>query len=271
MEKIYIYSISDSVGETSESLIKAALCQFNYTNYEIKKYSFVSTLDELKNILEESKTHKSIFFYTLVETELVNYIKEFAQNYEIKNVDLLSEALNSISGVLNMEPKREPGILRRLNMSYFDRIEAVEFAVKYDDGKDPRGLKKADVVLIGISRTSKTPLSMYLANRNIKVVNIPLVPEVEPPRELKEINSGRIIGLINSPEKLNRIREERLQALGLGKGASYSSMARILEELGYAEKIMKKIGCPMIDVSNKAIEETADIIINILKKQGIYI
>ena len=184
MEKIYIYSISDSVGETSESLIKAALCQFNYNNYEIKKYSFVSTLDELKNILEESKTHKSIFFYTLVETELVNYIKEFSRNYEIKNVDLLSEALNSIAGILNQEPKREPGILRRLNMSYFNRIEAVEFAVKYDDGKDPRGFLLADIILLGISRTSKTPLSLYLANKNYKVANFPIVPNVPIPKEL---------------------------------------------------------------------------------------
>ena len=207
MEKIYIYSISDSVGETSESVIKAALCQFNYTNYEIKKYSFVSTLEELKIILEESKTHKSIFFYTLVETELVNYIKEFSRNYEIKNVDLLSEALNSIAGVLNMEPKREPGILRRLNMSYFDRIEAVEFAVKYDDGKDPRGFMLADIILLGISRTSKTPLSLYLANKNYKVANFPVVPNVPIPKELIKASPEKIFGL--NPKRNREFQQHR--------------------------------------------------------------
>ena len=266
MEKIYIYSISDSVGETSESVIKAALCQFNYTNYEIKKYSFVSTLEELKIILEESKTHKSIFFYTLVETELVNYIKEFSRNYEIKNVDLLSEALNSIAGVLNMEPKREPGILRRLNMSYFDRIEAVEFAVKYDDGKDPRGFMLADIILLGISRTSKTPLSLYLANKNYKVANFPVVPNVPIPKELIKASPEKIFGLTISLDKVHAIRRERLKTLGFTSQSSYSDKESILEEIEYANEVIRKIGCPVIDVSNKAIEETGDVILIYINK-----
>ena len=267
MEKIYIYSISDSVGETSESLIKAALCQFNYNNYEIKKYSFVSTLDELKNILEESKTHKSIFFYTLVETELVNYIKEFSRNYEIKNVDLLSEALNSIAGVLNMEPKREPGILRRLNMSYFDRIEAVEFAVKYDDGKNTSDLDEADIILIGVSRTSKTPISIYLANKNYKVANIPLMPEVEPPRELFEISNNKIFGLILDPNHLVNIRSERIRAMGLTGTSNYGSYERVMLELEKAQQLFDKLGCTVIDVTSKAIEEIAAIILaNIMRR-----
>src|SRR5699024_2220953 len=147
----------------------------------------------------------------------------------------------------------------------------IEFAVKYDDGRDPRGIRKADIVLLGISRTSKTPLSMYLANRNIKVANVPLVMEVEPPKEIFEIPSKKIIGLTNSPESLNQIRTERLRALGLGVGANYASLERILDELEYAESIMKRIGCPVIDVSNKAIEETTENIISLLKKNGIVI
>lgn len=268
MEKIHIYSISDSVGETSESLIKAALCQFNYTNYEIKKFSFVSTLDELKHILEESKEHKSILFYTLVEIELVDYIKEFAQNNQIKNIDLLSEALNSISETLNLEPKREPGILRKLNLSYFNRIEAIEFAVKYDDGKDPRGFLLADIILLGISRTSKTPLSLYLANKNYKVANFPIVPNVPIPKELMKASPNKIFGLTISLDKVHAIRRERLKTLGFTSQSSYSDKEAILEEIEYANEVIRKIGCPIIDVSNKAIEETGDVILSYLNKEN---
>ena len=168
----------------------------------------------------------------------------------------------------NAEPRMEPGLVRKLDEEYFRKIEAIEFAVKYDDGKDPRGILKADVVLIGVSRTSKTPLSMYLAHQRIKVANVPLVPEVEPSEELFNIPNKKIIGLKINPEKLFGIREERLKSLGLATHANYANYERILEELDFSEKIMKKIGCPVIDVSSKAIEETANIIIDMIKKRG---
>ena len=149
-----------------------------------------------------------------------------------------------------------------------ERIEAIEFAVKYDDGKDQHMLHEADLVLVGISRTSKTPLSIYIANKMyLKVLNIPLVPEIEPPKELFEIPKKKIIGLTNSIEMLNKIRTERVRCIGLRNGSNYSSLSRIIEELNYAEKIMKKLGCPIIDVSQKAIEETAQVILEIMKEQ----
>lgn len=269
--KLSIYVISDSLGDTAEQIVKACVAQFDTGNYEIKKRPYVQDEEALAPILEEAKNNNSILVYTLVELELIDRLNKFSKEYDIRCIDIMGETLGAISEKFQMEPNREAGVIRKLNKAYFDRVEAIEFAVKYDDGKDPRGLKKADVVILGISRTSKTPLSMYLANKNIKVANVPLVPESLPPKEIYEVSPARVIGLINSPEKLNQIREERLKALGLTSGANYASMARILEELDYAEKIMKKIGCPVIDVSNKAIEETADIIINILKKQGIKI
>ena len=268
--KLNIYVLSDSLGDTGEQIARACLAQFEHTDYEIKKFSHIND-ETINKAFEECKKESSIIIYSTVKRNLSDKIKNFSIENNINAFDIIGDVIQKISIMLGKEPMREAGIIRKLNEAYFKRVEAIEFAVKYDDGKDPRGLKKADVVLLGISRTSKTPLSMYLANKNIKVANIPLVPESLPPKELNEIPSNRIIGLINSPEKLNQIREERLKALGLSKGSSYSSMARILEELDYAEKIMKKIGCPIIDVSNKAIEETADIIINILKKQGINI
>ncbi len=266
--KLNIYVLSDSIGNTGEQIARVCLAQYNDPVYEIKKFPYV-TNSQIDSILEEASLENSMIIYSTVDIELNKKIIKYSEDHNIPAFDIIGDIINTMAKKFDAQPKREAGIIRQLNKTYFNRVEAIEFAVKYDDGKDPRGIKKADVVLLGISRTSKTPLSMYLANKNIKVANIPLVPESMPPREIYEIPSNRIIGLINSPEKLNQIREERLKALGLGKGSNYSSLARILEELDYAEKIMKKIGCPIIDVSNKAIEETAEIIISILKKQGI--
>ena len=270
MSILSVYIISDSLGETGEQVAKAAISQFELDDYEIKRFPYVLNLKLLSEILKEaSNESNAVLFYTLVDKEFIEYIKDFTAESGLIAVDLLSPLIAAIRESTHLEPAREPGTIRKLDDAYFKRVEAIEFAVKYDDGKDPRGLSKADVVILGISRTSKTPLSMYLANKNIKVANVPLVPESVPPKEIYEVPAKRVIGLTNSPTKLNEIREERLKALGLPKGSSYASMERILDEIDYAEKIMKKIGCPIIDVSNKAIEETAELIISILKRNGI--
>jgi [pyruvate, water dikinase]-phosphate phosphotransferase / [pyruvate, water dikinase] kinase len=145
-------------------------------------------------------------------------------------------------------------------------VEAIEFAVKYDDGRDPRGLLRADIILIGVSRTSKTPLSMYLAHKRIKAANVPLVPEVTPPEELVKVDPVRCIGLTITPQKLIEIRSERLKALGLQPEANYAKLERIEDELKYSKQIMEDIGCYTIDVSNKAVEETANIIMERIRK-----
>lgn len=266
--KLNIYVLSDSIGNTGERIAEVCLAQYDDPPYEIKKFAHI-TEELVVDILEMASKENAMIIYSTVDVRLNEIILEYSKEHDIPAFDIMGDIINVMAEKFGVEPKREPGIIRQLNKSYFNRVEAIEFAVKYDDGKDPRGIKKADVVLLGVSRTSKTPLSMYLANKNIKVANIPLVPESLPPKEIYEIPSSRVIGLINSPEKLNQIREERLKALGLGRGSNYASMVRILEELDYADEIMKKIGCPIIDVSNKAIEETAELIVNILKKQGI--
>lgn len=271
MGNLVFYIISDSLGETGEQVARAVIGQFNLDNYEIRKYRYVMDLDFLKEILNESKNENAIIVYTLVDLDLVEYITGFCEQEQIPSIDLVNPLVDAVRSRTNLKPLREPGIIRKLDERYFKRVEAIEFAVKYDDGKDPRGLVKSDLVIVGISRTSKTPLSMYLANKNIKVANVPLVPEVLPPRELFEIPSKKIIGLTNTPQKLNEIRQERLKALGLSSNASYASMERILEEIDYAEEIMKKLGCPIIDVSSKAIEETAGLILNIMKENGLKI
>ena len=258
MDNLIIYVISDSVGETAQQVTKAALSQFNKEyDCEIRRFPYVAEEKFLIEILESGKNEGAIIVYTLVSENLLNIAKDFCSKEELSHVDLMTPLINQISKKVGTKPRREPGIIRKLDESYFKRVEAIEFAVKYDDGKDPRGILKSDIVLLGISRTSKTPLSMYLANKNIKVANVPLVPEIPIPKEVFEIDPKKIIGLINTPEKLNSIRQERLKSLGLSSNASYANLERILQELDYSEKIMKKAGCPVIDVSNKAIEETA--------------
>ena len=189
------------------------------------------------------------------------FLNELCEKEKIHAVDIIGPGLKSMAAFMEEIPLETPGIVHQLDDDYFKKIEAIEFAVKYDDGRDPRGLLQADIVLIGVSRTSKTPLSQYLAHKRYKVANVPLVPEVEPPDELFMIDSNKCIGLVISPEKLNYIRKERLISLGLNDDAVYAQHNRILEEIKYFEKIVDRIGCQVIDVTNKAVEETANVII----------
>lgn len=269
-EKEVVFVISDSVGETAEFVVKAVATQFNSGHVEIRRNSYVDDLEDIEDCLMLAKKANSIIAYTLVIPSLKEYLDRRAAEEGIVAVDLLSPLMNAFSAKFNKEPHRRPGLMRKLDEEYFKKIEAIEFAVKYDDGRDPRGVKNADIVLIGVSRTSKTPLSMYLAHQGFKVANVPLVPEVSPPDELFEVPRKNCIGLIISPDKLNEIRKERLRALGLASKANYASLERILDELDHAEKIMKRIGCPIINVSNKAIEETASLILEVLKKERSY-
>lgn len=261
-----VYVLSDSIGETAEQVARAVVSQFNSGEHEILRYPYISEKEQIDEIINEAKDVKCIIAYTMVIEELKNHINKLASTYNIPTVDIMGPMMAAVSRVTELKPRFEPGLIRKLDEKYFKKVEAIEFAVKYDDGKDPRGVKKADVVLIGISRTSKTPLSMYLAHKNIKVANIPLVPEVPVPDEVFQIDPKKVIGLTTNPIKLNEIRQERLKALGLSYEANYASMERILQELDYAETIMKRVNCPIIDVSNKAVEESAGIILEIIKE-----
>src|SRR5699024_4549497 len=212
------------------------------------------------------KEDNSLIIYTTVSRETKNFIDQRGKELNIPTIDVMTPHIEAMESIFRYPPKRASGIIRRLDKNYFEKVAAVEFAVKYDDGKDPRGIKKADICLVRVSRTSKTPLSMYLAHKNYKVANVPLVPEVAPPKELFEKNRGRIIGLIVNSKKLNEIRLQRLKALGLDFTANYANMERIKDELQYSNTIMKKLDCIQIDVSDRAIEETASIILDYMTK-----
>lgn len=264
-QKAVVFVVSDSVGETAEFVVKAVATQFNGGQVDIRRNSYVENVDDIEDVLIVAKQHHSIIAYTIVIPTLKEYLDKRAKEEKIVAVDLLNPLMDAFTHTFDKEPNHQPGLMRKLDDEYFRKVEAIEFAVKYDDGRDPRGLHRADIVLIGVSRTSKTPLSMYLAHQRFKVANVPLVPEVPPPDELFEVSRNKCIGLIITPDKLNAIRRERLKSLGLTSEANYANFERILEELDYAEKIMKRVGCPVINVSNKAVEETANLIMEILK------
>lgn len=242
---------------------RAAVSQFNDSGVEIRRVPYVNDPSEIPEILEEVRHYRSLIAYTLVLPELREALTREAEKYNIMTVDIMTPMLDALTKLHGRQPKLEPGLVRKMDQEYFRKVEAIEFAVKYDDGKDPRGIVRADLVVIGVSRTSKTPLCMYLAHKRIKAANVPLVPEVSPPEEIFSLPPHRLIGLTIRPSLLNEIRRERLKSLGLTSDADYASMERILKELEYAESVMRKAGCSVIDVSNKAVEETASRVLEI--------
>ncbi|WML59706.1 pyruvate, water dikinase regulatory protein [Neobacillus sp. PS2-9] len=261
-----IYVVSDSVGETAELVTKAAITQFNGSGMTLKRFPYVEDREHIDEVISLVSLDKGMIAFTLVKPDMRTYMQKRAEEEGIIAVDLIGPIMDQIQLYSGKTPLCEPGLVRKLDEDYFKKIEAIEFAVKYDDGRDPRGILKADIVLIGVSRTSKTPLSQYLAHKRLKVANVPLVPEVDPPEELFKVPIEKCFGLKISPEKLNNIRRERLRSLGLNDEASYANIERIKDELTFFEKLVSKINCPVIDVTNKAVEETANVILNYIQK-----
>lgn len=256
-----VFVLSDSVGQTALQLAQAALAQYPNVKPDIIRFPFVHSVDKLTDVLSKAVPEETIVVHTLATTGL----SEIAQNYcdakKIASFDMMSPLTKLITAKTSLAPSGEAGALHHLNDRYFDRISAMEFAVMYDDGKDPHGFLEADIVLLGVSRTSKTPLSLFLANRNIKVANLPIVPQAHIPDEIWHVDSKKIIGLMNTPEVLNNIRRERMIAYGLNPDTTYSDMDEIKAELDFAQDLYDKIGCQVINVANRSIEETAAIIL----------
>lgn len=261
-----VYIASDSIGETGEIVAKAAISQFDFSYVDIRRVPFLSSPQQVESMLTEAKELDGIVVYTLVNPELKSFLEQKAKKLNLLHVDIMGPLLNTLAAGTQRQPKHQPGVIRKIDKAYFSKIEAIEFAVKFDDGKDPRGVLQADVVLVGISRTSKTPLCMYLAHKGIKAANIPLVPDIAPPAELFSVSPQKVIGLTIAPSLLQEIRRERLKTMGLSTISDYAQADRIFYELEYAIGIMKKIGCPIIDVTNKAIEETAGKLLNYYRK-----
>ncbi|TXK84120.1 pyruvate, water dikinase regulatory protein [Paenibacillus sp. N3.4] len=261
-----VYVVSDSVGETGESVVRAAAMQFHPIPVEIIRAPFIHDYEGIDKVMNAIRVHGGIVVFTLVIPELRDDLIAKALDYGIPHIDLLGPIVATLGQALRQEPRRQPGMIHPLDEDYFKKVEAVEFAVKYDDGRDFSGVQKADIVLLGVSRTSKTPLSMYLAHKRFKVANVPLVPEMQPPAAVYTVPKEKIIGLRIDPDKLNVIRQERLRTLGLAENATYANVERIKIELDFADKIMSKIGCVIFDVSNRAVEETASLIMDHIER-----
>lgn len=263
-EVVTFFVISDSAGETATKLAQATMAQFPGVDFSLFRKTFVNDKQVLIKALKEAKEENAIVIYTMIDEELVKLLHEFITEAGMFGIDVLSPTINEIQQRTGVTPTREPGALHNLNKNYFRRIKAMEFAVKYDDGKDPRGFLEADVVLLGVSRTSKTPLSLFLANKNYKVANLPLVPQAHIPKQLWEVDPKKIVGLTNNPDILNGIRKERMIAYGLNPDTAYSDIEKIKAELDFANDLYQKLGCVVINVATLSIEETAAMIMNAL-------
>lgn len=263
-----IFIISDSIGDTANRVTQAALVQFNYDEeINVQQYPFISTIEDLLPILEDARKENAVLITTLIDEELNNFCHNFTQENDLIHLDYLHPLINIVQQHTNLQPSFQRGALRTMDRDYFNRIEAIEFAVKYDDGKNPAGLLKADLVILGVSRTSKTPLSIFLANKSHKVTNLPIVPEVNIPKLLYEVPREKIVGLYASPEYIRRIRSERIRMMGLKQDSNYNSLDRIRYELNFFNDLIASLRVPVINIEGKSVEETAQQIENsILKK-----
>lgn len=253
-----LFIVSDSIGETAQRMIHATLTQFpDLTNVEIKKFPYIKDEEEFLNILNLAREQHAIVATTLVSESFNALGHEFAREHEIPYVDYMSDLISIIEKVTKHEPLMESGALRKLNEEYFKRIEAIEYSVKYDDGKHFTDIGEADALIVGVSRTSKTPLSMYLANKGYKIANIPLVPEINIPDNVYKQKGLKVFGLTASPQYIANIRKNRAETLGLSSESRYNNLDRIKKELAYAEEVFKKLNATVINTEYKSIEESA--------------
>lgn len=260
-----IYLLSDATGETAEKMVMAALTQFRDKPASIRRINNVRTKNQVYEALDEALEKGALVVYTIVNRELAQLIHDECDGLGLINIDLLTPLLMKLADTFGRSPKETPGLLHGVDEAYFRRIEAIEFTVKHDDGQEPRNLRQADIVLVGISRTSKTPLSIYLAHRGWKVANVPLVKGIEPPEQLFQVDPKRVAGLVIDPQRLLELRVARLRNLGQDPRAAYADYEQIEEELQSARKFFRYQPWVVIDVSGKSIEETANEVLVKLK------
>ncbi len=259
-----LFVVSDSMGETAHLVARAALSQFPDNEVGLRRFSQVDTPDAAREVMAAARAQPTIIIYTVIIPWVREVIQAEALRDNIPVVDIMGPALSGLEQVTGRNALLEPGLIHKLDEKYFRRVEAVEFAVQHDDGKNPGGYRQADVVLLGVSRSSKTPMSMYLAHRGVKVANLPLIPEIPPPADLYRIPARKIIGLDISAAKLTSIRRVRIRAMGVGTRSGYSDGARIREELAFAKKLFRNLGCEVLDVTDRAVEETAAMVLGML-------
>ncbi|MGE4342736.1 MAG: pyruvate, water dikinase regulatory protein [Geoalkalibacter sp.] len=264
-ERQNIFLLSDATGETAEKTVAAALTQFRGKDARVRRISNVRTKHQVYEALDEALKNQALVVYTIVNRELAQIVHDECDSLGLPGIDLITPLLMRLSEFFGVSPKEMPGLLHGVNEGYFSRIDAVEFAVKHDDGQETRNLYKADIVLVGVSRTSKTPLSIYLAHKGWKVANVPLVADIDPPEELFSLDPRRVAGLIIDPQRLMELRASRLRNMGQFSRGTYTDYENIQQEIRQAKRFFRKQRWALIDVTGKAVEETANEVLVKLK------
>ena len=260
-----IYLISDSTGETLDRIFLALKAQFTNIEYNVHSYSFTRTENQILKILEDAKKNKnSVILYTIVDTNLAKHLANLSNKKKIPCFGVLGNLILNFSKILNQEASHEPSGQYVLNEEYYKKIEAIQFTMNHDDGNMINDIEKSDIILVGVSRTSKTPTSIYLANKGFKTSNIPLVNENSLPKKLKD-NPGLtcVVGLNTEPDRLVDLRKNRMSSLKENENKTYTNVENIKKEILNAKKTFQKYKWPFIDVTRKSVEEAAASIIKI--------
>ena len=262
---VELHVVSDATGETAARLVTALEAQFPDQEFVEIRHPRVESEEDLHLAVNRMKGRPAVVVYTLVQPELRDAMRTLCRRAKLHYCDLLGQPIDAVARVSGMAAKMTPGSRPPLNSAYFKRMAAIEFAVRFDDGAGS-GLHAADLVLVGVSRTSKTPLSIYLGYLGHKAANVPVVKGIEPPKELFEVDSRKIVGLTIDPNRLVEIRRARVRTMG-ARNRQYAELMEIYDELEQATKLQRKLGCPVIDISELSIEETAHRVLRTLEER----
>ncbi len=261
-KELTVFVVSDGTGDTGSAAVRAAMVQFR-ASWRLRVFRDVRSFSDVRRMLEEAEESSAVVVFSLVDGDVVDALFRDAEARGVVAVDLLGPLIKKVAQRLHVEPRHQPGLLHGFSDDYFKRVEAVEFAVRHDDGANLHTLHEADLVLTGVSRTSKTPLSMYLAQRGYKTGNVPLIPGLEPPKELLELSPWRVFGLTVDPGTLLSVRSARLRTMKAPSSTAYVDPDQVMLELDRARRLFRSQGWRTIDVSRRAVEENASRIIEI--------
>ena len=262
---VELHVVSDSTGETAIRIVHALEAQFPEQVFEEIRHPRAESVEDLERVVNRARGRRAVVVYTLVKPELRAAMRHLCRRARIHYCDLLGQPIDAVARVSKTAARMTPGARAPLDANYFRRVEAIEFAVKYDDGLGG-GLDEADIVLVGVSRTSKTPLSIYLGYLGHKTANVPVVRGIDPPKELFGIEQAKVVGLTIDASRLAEIRQVRARQMGASK-RQYAELVEIYEELEEASALHRRLGCPVIDISELSIEETAHRIARLVEER----
>ena len=264
----HIYVISDGTGKTAEEVVRAALTQFDNPEVEITRQSRVREPEQIRQAVRQARQSRGFIVHTLVSENMRALVLTEGRQANVPTIDLMGPMLTRLSGLLALQPRSMPGLFNTFDPAYLQRIEAIDFTVRHDDGQNISDLDKAEIVLVGVSRTSKTPLSIYLGYRGWKVANVPLVLGIDPPAELMNLPHKRAVGLVIKPERLAGLRQARSELMGVGP-VGYADLDHIRKEMVFAYEVFEqRRDWPLVDVTTKPIEESAAEVVTLLGRTG---